>query len=243
MTISLAAEKIFHLGPIPLSNTLITSWLILLTIGIILIIISKAIGKLIPSRSQNIVEFVIESLLKLFDSITQDRRLTKKFFPLVATIFIFVILSNWVEILPGVGTIGLKENHHLVPIFRSPSTDLNFTLALAITTVLGIQFFGITLIGFSKYLGKFFNFKNPIKLFIGLLEIISELIRILSFSLRLFGNIFAGQVLLIVIAFLIPFIAPLPFYCLEIFIGFIQALIFSMLSLVFLTAAVKIEAH
>jgi len=243
MNISLAAEKIFHLYSFPLTNSLITAWLLVLTIAIFLIIISKSLTKLVPSGMQNFLELIIESLLKLFDQVTQDRKLTKKFFPIVGSIFIVVILSNWTEILPGIGSIGLKENHHLLPLFRSPSTDLNFTAAIAISAVLSIQFFGIVLIGLFKHLGKYFNFKNPIKLFVGLLEMVSELAKILSFSLRLFGNIFAGEVLLLVVAFLVPFIAPLPFYFLEIFVGFIQALIFSMLTLVFLTAAAKIEEH
>ena len=123
-----------------------------------------------------------------------------------------------------------------MPLFRGPTADLNTTIALALISVFMIQFYGFKHLGL-KYLKKFFNFSNPINAFIGILELISEFSRIISFAFRLFGNIFAGEVLLTVISFLIPFIAPLPFLGLEIFVGFIQALVFTMLSLVFISMA------
>jgi len=178
--------------------------------------------------------------------VTQDRKQTKKFFPLVMTIFIFVILSNWVELLPGLGTVGINEQIHgetiLVPFLRSTSADLNATLAIALISVFSIQFMGIAAIGFFKYAGKFFvnPFKKPfyvIGTFVGLLEIIGEVAKVISFSFRLFGNIFAGEVLLIVMLNLVPYIVPLPFLFLELFVGFIQALVFSTLTLVFLKTA------
>ena len=206
---------------------------------------------LYPKGFQNFAEIIIEGLFNLFDSVTNNRRLTKKFFPICATIFLFVIIANWTEVLPGLGSIGIWEEveHHgevktiLVPFLRSPSADMNFTLAIAIVSVVATQVFGVILVGFFKYFKKFINFKGPIQFFVGILEIIGETAKLLSFSLRLFGNIFAGEVLLLVMAFLIPFIAPLPFYILEIFIGMIQALIFSMLTLVFLTTAAQAEEH
>ena len=125
-----------------------------------------------------------------------------------------------------------------IPIFRGGNADLNTTLALAILTMTLVQFFGIFAIGLWKYAGKFINFKEgPIGFFVGILEIIGEFSRIISFSFRLFGNIFAGEVLLAVITWLLPYVGPIPFYGLEIFVGFIQALVFSLLTLVFVNMA------
>ena len=129
-----------------------------------------------------------------------------------------------------------------VPLFRSTNSDLNMTLALAIISVIATQIFGIITIGFFKHVGKYISFKNPGLAFAGILEATAEVVKILSFSFRLFGNIFAGEVLLVVTALLLPFIAPLPFMLLEMFVGFIQALIFSLLTLVFLKIATS-EAH
>ena len=178
------------------------------------------------------------------DSVTGDRRQTKKFFPLVATIFVFVILSNWLEIVPGLGTIGLREGEKLVPFIRSASADLNMTLALAVIAVFSIQIFGVISIGFVKHAKKYISLKGPIEFFVGILELISEVAKMISFSFRLFGNIFAGEVLLTVMLFLVPYLVPLPFLFLEIFVGFVQALVFSMLTLVFLKmATISHDSH
>jgi len=250
VNISLAAEPLFHIGSFPVTNTIVVTLLVSL-----LIIAASAILKsrvhLIPRGFQNMVESVLEALLNLVDSVTQDRRQSKKFFPLVATIFIFVILSNWVEVVPGMGTIGLRETHEgkeiLVPLFRSGSADLNMTLALAIISVMSAQILGIAAIGIGKYAGKFFvsPFAKPyfVGTFVGVLELVSEVAKLISFSFRLFGNIFAGEVLLMVMLFLVPYFAPLPFLFLELFVGFMQALVFSMLTLVFLKMAATEAAH
>lgn len=207
--------------------------------------------KIIPKGFQNAVEYIMESLLNLVDSVTQDRRQSKKFFPLVATIFIFVILSNWIELAPGLGTIGINETHNgktvLIPFIRSASADLNVTLAIALISVFATQFMGIAAIGFVRYAKKFLV--NPLRkpyfvgTFVGVLEIISEIAKIISFSFRLFGNIFAGEVLLIIMLGLVPYLVPLPFLFLELFVGFVQALVFSMLTLVFMKMAVTETAH
>lgn len=246
MNISLAAEAIFHIGDFPVTNTLLVAWVIILLLVVISLIVRGRIRE-IPKGLQNILEAVFEAILKLIDSVTQDRKLSYKIFPIVTTIFIFVIFSNWVEILPGLGSIGIIEMHEghevIVPFIRSSSADLNFTLAIAISSVLITQIFGIAAIGAIKYSKRFFNFKNPIMFFVGILELFSELAKIISFSFRLFGNIFAGEVLLLVVAFLVPYFAPLPFLFLEIFVGFIQAVVFSMLTLVFIKIAVSVGEH
>ena len=248
MNISLAAEPIFYIKSFPVTNTLLMSWLIGGFLFSIIFILRKKLS-LVPRGLQNAVELIVESLLKFVESVTHDRGRAKRFFPLIATIFIFVILSNWLEIVPGLGTIGIKEMEDgkqiIVPFIRSASADLNVTLAIAIISVISIQIFGIAALGFFKYGSKFINFKGPIEFFVGILELMSEVSKMISFSFRLFGNIFAGEVLLTVVLFLAPFIVPLPFLILEIFVGFIQALVFSMLTLVFLEMAVAEhgEAH
>jgi len=241
MEISLAAEKIGHLGPMPITNSLLTSWIATIFLVVIGIISTRNLA-MIPKGIQNFFEMIVEFLLKTVDDVIQDEEKTKKYFPLLATIFLFIIANNWLGLLPGVGTIGIHEHGKFIPLLRAGNADLNTTLALAVVAVVSIQIFGILAIGFAKYSGKFINFKNPISFFVGILELISELSRLVSFSFRLFGNIFAGEVLLAVIAYLLPFLGPLPFYALEIFVGFIQALVFTMLTLVFIKMAITDHA-
>lgn len=188
------------------------------------------------SRLVLFVQTIVESLFEFVQSITPNQ--APKFFPLIATIFLFIICANWFGLLPGVETIGILKETKFVPLLRGGTADLNITLGLAIFAVISIQFFGYQAKG-MKYFKKFFDLTNPINFFVSLLELVSELGRIISFGFRLFGNIFAGEVLLAVIALLIPIFAPLPFVGLEIFIGFIQALVFAMLTLVFINIAVS----
>lgn len=240
----MAAEPIFKIGSFTVTNSLMVSWAVLAVLAAIGLKVKKSLAE-IPRGLQNIVEYVFEALLNLMDSITGDRGQSRRFFPVVATIFLFVILVNWVEIVPGLGTIGFYEVLHgekvLVPFVRSSSADLNFTLAIAIVSVASTQIFGVAALGFFKYLGKFFvsPLKKPyiIGSFVGLLELLSEMAKMISFSFRLFGNILAGEILLTVMLFLVPYLVPLPFLLLEIFVGFIQALVFSILTLVFMTMA------
>ncbi|MEK7193277.1 MAG: F0F1 ATP synthase subunit A [Patescibacteria group bacterium] len=238
--ISLKAEEIFHIGSFPVTNSLLVTFIVS-AILITTAIIYKSKLKLLPGKLQNIGEMVIEEMLDLMDSVLGSRHKSEKYLPLIATIFIFIVFSNWFGLLPIVGSLGLNENHDgehkFTPLLRSPAADLNFTLALAIISVVMINIFAIREIGFASHGKKFFNFSNPINFFIGILELISEIAKIISFSFRLFGNVFAGEVLLIIIGFLVPYFIPLPFLLLEIFVGFIQAFVFAMLSLVFVAIA------
>lgn len=232
MEIHLSPEKLLNLWNFKITNTLVISLMMTLA----LLFFSRTISsrlKLIPLRWQNFFEVLIEKILSFMENVLESKEKARKFFPLVATIFIFIILANWLEILPGLGSVFL----------RAPSSDLNFTLAIALSTVIAIQILGIAGIGFIKYSQRFINFTNPLNFFIGLLEIISEIAKIISFSFRLFGNIFAGEALLIVMYFLAPYFLPLPFMFLEIFVGFVQALVFSMLTLVFLKIATAETDH
>ncbi|MDP3245091.1 MAG: F0F1 ATP synthase subunit A [bacterium] len=251
MNISLAAEPIFHIGSFVVTNTLLMAWAIIIFLIVIAVLTKKQLAE-VPRGLQNVVETVFEFLLGFIDSVTGNRKQSLKFFPVVVTIFIFVLFSNLIEIAPGLGTIGLKEieegHQIIVPFIRSSSADLNVTLAIALFSVISTQIMGIAALGFFKYAGKFIvpPWKQPyiVGTFVGFLELIAEVAKIVSFSFRLFGNIFAGEVLLTVVSFLVPYIVPLPFLFLEIFVGFIQAVVFSMLTLVFLKMAVTShEAH
>lgn len=250
MNISIAPEVLFHLGGFPITN----AFLITLILSITVILLSVLFGRRlqsIPTGVQNVFELVVEGWWNMAQSISGDKVLARRFFPIVTTIFIFVLLSNWVELLPGMGTVGVYGEHHgetmLIPFLRSGSADLNMTLALAIVSVFSIQFVGIATIGVVKYAKKFFvhPLHKPyfVGTFVGLLELLSEVIRMISFSFRLFGNIFAGEVLLIVMLNLVPYIVPLPFLFLELFVGFIQAAVFAILTLVFMKMATLEAEH
>jgi F-type H+-transporting ATPase subunit a len=246
LNISISAEPVFHLGQFVVSNSIFTS--IVVTSGLILFALwfnqklrtVSAYTK--PNRFQSLIEFVIEAFAGLAETTTGNLTKARVFFPIVATFFLYIMLSNWSGLIPGVGAIGFKEASHesktaiFVPYFRAPTADINTTLALAIFSIIYVQFIGHRFLGFH-YFGKFINLKGPIDFAVGILEIFSEISRIISFAFRLFGNIFAGEVLLTVIAFLLPVIGPMPFIILEIFVGFIQALVFAMLTLVFMNVA------
>jgi F-type H+-transporting ATPase subunit a len=250
MEISIVAEPLFHLGEFVITNSLLWAFLVS-GIGFLTVFFLLQPKKFqeVPSGFQNGVEAVFEGLLSFMESIVGDKELAKKFFPLVATIFLFVLFSNWSGLLPGAGIVGVHGVHNghemLIPIIRSPSADLNMTAAIAIVAMCAVQFFGVAALGLRGYGSKFFiaPWKKPyiIGTAVGLLELIGEFAKILSFSFRLFGNIFAGEVLLLVMLYLVPYIVPLPFLMLEVFVGIVQAGVFSLLTLVFLKMAT--EAH
>lgn len=235
MDISLKPEIIATFLGIPVSNSLILSFLTSLVLvgGGYLAVKSLQI---VPGKLQNGVELVVEGILDFFAGALGNREQAKKFFPLVASFFLFILLNNWIGVLPGTGSL----EFHGVPLFRSANSDLNTTFALAIVSVIAIQWYGIKKLGFFKHISKFFAFtKGPIPFFVGILELIAEFAKVLSFAFRLFGNIFAGEVLLLIIMTLVPLVAPLPFFALEFFVGFIQALVFAMLTLIFLKIATE----
>lgn len=305
--ISISAETLLTIGGISITNSMLTSLIVSgLIIAFALMVNLKLKDTSNPRGLQNFAEWIIESLHNLVHGVTGDLKKTRLFLPFVGTFLIWILLNNWLGLLPGVGTIGLQEEvesteieehasslvtqtyavtepveidatthtevelvdtneevtieeaHQepaaeseykeesahgeaktkFVPFLRPGTADLNTTLALAIVSVFMTQVFGVQALGLS-YFKKYINFSNPIMTFVGFLEIISEFAKIISFAFRLFGNIFAGEVLLVVISALLPIIAPMPFYGLEIFVGFIQALVFAMLSLVFFNMATQ----
>jgi F-type H+-transporting ATPase subunit a len=251
----LSAETIFHIGSFPITNTYINSTIVLVFFLLLGFLLRKK-SQEIPGKLQNFMESVLEIALKYVDQVTHDRKKSIKFLPLVGALFFFILISNWLGIFPGIGSIGrwlvVHGKTELVPIFRPATTDLNTTLAMAVLGVVVAHFFGIFVIGFWKYANKFIKLGDIFQSFkkggmsiivaviefgVGLIEIVSEVAKVVSLSLRLFGNIFAGEVLLTVMGSLLAFVVPLPFIALELLIGFIQAVVFSMLVLVYLSVA------
>lgn len=297
--ISISAEKLFSVGNLVITNSIFTS----MVVSAILIAFAFAVNSQLkktnkPTGLQNFAEFIVEALHSLVHGVTGDLKKTRLFLPFIATFFLWILLNNWLGLVPGVGTIRMiekpeegiikiapetKEEHsglvesvqasepvidnhapvvlddqveettaeteHVeiseeshgpkyIPILRPGTADLNTTLALAIISIFVTQVFGVKYLKLG-YFKKFLNFSNPLMFFVGILELVSEFAKIISFAFRLFGNIFAGEVLLVVMAFLLPIIVPMPFYGLELFVGFIQALVFSMLSLVFFNMATQ----
>lgn len=257
----LSAETIFHVGSFPVTNTIINSTLTMLGFVVFAFAVKQAVNRYginkAPRGVLNFFERILEFLYQYFDTVTGSREKTIRFLPLVGTLFLFILVSNYIGLLPGIGSIGRYLFHEgsveLIPMFRPANTDLNMTVAMAIIAVVTSHILGIAAIGVFKYFNKFvkladlyhgFSSAKPINIltaviefFVGLLEIISEVAKLLSLSLRLFGNIFAGEVLLTVLAGILPFILPLPFMALELIVGIVQATVFAMLTLVYLTVA------
>ena len=240
--ISLKAEELFRIGGFSLTNSLFLTFIVSFILILLSFLIYRKIN-IIPGKLQSVAEISIEWFLSLMESTLGSLKKAEMYFPLVATIFIFIMFSNILGIFPGVGSLYIKEGVKNVPIFRSPAADLNFTLAFAVISVIITNLLGIMAVGFFPYISKFLNFGDPIKFFVGLLEIVSEFAKIISLSFRLFGNVFAGEVLLTIIFFLAPYFIPLPFLFLELFVGLIQAFLFAMLTLVAITLSTTVEEH
>lgn len=250
MEVSLSPETIFHLGSFVISNSILTAWIITLTMLIGGFLLRRKLAK-IPSRFQAALEATYSGLLGMAESIIGHKEATRELFPYLITLFFYILISNWSGLLPGFGAIGIKEfkegKEILVPLFRAPTSDLNTVASLAIFSVGFVQYLGLKYAGPKIYLSKFFNFRSFIGFFIGLIELISEFTRIISFSFRLFGNVFAGEVLISVMFYLtitlLPYVAviPLPFFILETMVGLIQAFVFCFLTIVF--SAMAVASH
>lgn len=243
----LASETLFHIGSLPVTNAIVNTWLagiIFLTFGIL---ISRKVS-LRPGKLQNFWEFILELIMGYFDQVTGSRIKTLRFLPLAGSMFFFILLSNWLGLLPGTGSFLFKHE----PLLRPAMTDLNLTVAMALTSVVMSHLFAMGSIGFFVHLNKFIQVGSLLKSFkkgpvgimtgiiefgVGLIEIVSELAKVLSLSLRLFGNIFAGEVLMTVIASIVAILMPTPFMLLELLVGLVQAGVFAMLTIVYMTVA------
>ena len=294
----LPAPELFHVLGLPITNTMIASWITVIVLVIISVIVTRRM-KIVPGRLQTLFEALLGWLFDLCKSIAGDAN-GRRFFPVIATIFLFVFLNAWLSLIPGFGSIETKE-YALIPedahietipaegnqpehkvvlidhkeyeivdvdgkemmekrneLIRGANTDVNTTMALAVISFIFVAYFGFKTLGISwlrqyfnfgpffRSLGKAFKgkldfmgiFSGAIDIFVGFLELLGRFITIISFTFRLFGNMTAGEILLLITAFLIPYILALPFYGLELLIGAIQAFIFAGLTLVFVTMAV-----
>lgn len=293
-----SAEPIgLQLGPLTVTNALLTSWVVTILILIGVFFATRNM-QLVPSGWQNFLELLVEALYNLTEQ-TAGKKWAPRFFTVPATIFFFALAANWFGLLPGLASFGpCHEVHHaeegaveevahaeatgfklpvfgceegeeIIPLFRAPSSDLNMTGMMAVVTQVMAWTFGFMALGFGGFLGKFFNFKGVIRafgpdehgqargcagilmaflfglidVFVGLLEFISEFGKIIAFMFRLFGNIFAGEVMLLVLTSLVPLFLTIPFLGLEIFVGAIQAFVFFILSVAFYTVAVTSHDH
>ncbi len=237
--IALAPEVLTEVAGFPITNTLVTSWVVMFILILIAVIVGRNV-KLIPGKTQLLFESLFDGVVGYMEETLESRKLAVRFFPLIMTLFLFIFTSNVLEFTPGIGSIGLTKigSGGFTPLFRSVNTDLNVTLALALISFFVIEFSGVIILGFLKYVGKFVNFKSVLGFFIGIIELFSEIARLISFSFRLFGNIFAGEVLILVVAFFVPVLFPVPLMLFELFIGFMQAAIFSLLTLFFIKIAI-----
>lgn len=254
MNVPLFAEPIFHIGSFPITNAYINASILTVALVLFAVLFRKTI-KEVPGRLQTMLEALFEALFGFFDQVTGSREKTKRFFPLIATLFLFILLSNWMGLLPGTGSIGQWQMHGgeltLIPLLRPANSDLNLTLAMALVSVISSHIFGIVTIGFFAHWNRFFQFGtiwkavkslkpmdivvSLVEFVVGIIEFVSEIAKVLSLSLRLFGNIFAGEVLITVIGSIMAFVMPLPFMLLEIIVGIVQASVFAMLSLVYVS--------
>lgn len=275
---------------IPISNTFFTSALVTVLLLSFLLLANRQLRSTkYPTGLQNFLEMVVEFLYNLVEGVAGRGKKALVFTPIISAFFVFILLNNLVEHIPGFHTIlfdgkpGIRlidvpkialaspvfastvaqveettgqevvvveksaaeeeaKEEHGIALLRGANADLNMTLALALISVTLTQYFGLRYAGLG-YLKKFFNFSNPINVFVGILELVGEFSKIISFSFRLFGNIFAGEVLIAVMTFLLPVFLPIPFTLFELFIGGLQAYVFAMLSLVFFSMASNEEAH
>jgi F-type H+-transporting ATPase subunit a len=253
--VELPSEGIFHVSTFTITNTLIASWLTMIVLAVLFYAATRKM-RLIPGGLQNFAELIVETLLNFVKGVAGDKN-ARKLFPVVATIFLYVLTNAFLALLPFFGTIGITEHDGtFVPLIRAANTDINLPLSIALISFLIVEYWGLRSLGFFRYLNSFFNvgqlmdgfkslFKGKIRpaisgimfgfinLFVGVIEVLSHIIRIISFTFRLFGNMTAGEILLLVVTFLVPFVVSIIFYGLELLVGVVQALIFAGLTLVF----------
>jgi len=228
--LSLPAKEIFSNNFFTVTNTLV---LILILGATLVFVFYLAFRKNeeVPNPLQNFFEWALEGISGFINSITQNEKKTKEIFPLAMTLFFLILFSNLFELLPGLGVFNF---------FRSPSSDLNFGLALSFVAMITVHFLALKHLGWFRYLQKFLNFKSIPNFIIGIFEFVGEFTKTISLAFRLFGNLFAGEVILTLAYSAIPFLVPVPILFFEIFVGFLQAFIFSTLLVIFYILACDI---
>ncbi len=258
--VELPAGTVFSIGGFPVTNSMLATWITIIFLVLFCGLITRRLRE-VPRRWQMLLEFILDNFLLGFCDRVAGEKNGRKFFPVVASIFLFVVTNAWLGLLPIFGrAIEATTTSGQTELLRAANTDINTPLALAIVSMIAVFYFGLKLVG-VKYLKQYLNFSKlgsgvkalfkgnlkgalmgtftgVIDVFIGFVEFLSMLIRVVSFTFRLFGNMTAGEILLLMATFLVPFVFALPFYGLELLVGFIQALIFAGLTLIFLTVAV-----
>lgn len=241
ISIHLAPSVLGHIGSFTITNTYLTVTVVTALLILVAFLLTRKLT-LVPSRAQIVLESLIYLPYKYIEETLENAKLAEKVYPIILTIFIFVLTVNWFGLLPFIGSVGIAGESHgehsFIPLFYPGATDLNFTLALALIAFFTIEVAGFATLGALTYAKKFINFSSPISFFVGIMELVSEFARIITFAFRLFGNIFAGKVLILVIMFFAPLLAPVPLLAFEVFVGFIQAVIFALLTLFFIKLAI-----
>jgi len=234
--ISIAPDVLFHIGPFPISNAqllgVVGGLIVLWILGAAALSIKR--GK--RGRGMHLVLWLFENLYDTTVEVIGDKKVAKKVVPLAVTLAFFFIINNWLGLLPVVGSITWDG----VPLLRGAAADLNTTFALALISIFTAQAWAIKKHGFFGNAHRYFAnpFKSPIHAFEGILELVAEFSRTIALSMRIFGNVFGGEVLLGVIAFLTSYAAPLAlpvFYTLELFVGAVQGYVFFMLTIAFIS--------
>lgn len=234
----------YHLGEIwglPITPTLVSAWVVALLLLATAFFVGRSL-KFIPGKAQVAIEGTVMGVYSYVEETLEDKNLARKYFPLIMSMFVFITAVNLFGLLPFIGAIGFEDHGHFIPLFYPTNTDLNVPLALAIVAVIAIEFAGIAALGFLKYFGKFVNFSSVIGFVVGLIELVSEVARLITFSFRLFGNIFAGKVLILVALTFMPYLLPVPLVLYELIVSVIQGAIFALLTLFFIKIAVT-EPH
>lgn len=239
--VELKAEQLGTFHGLPITNTLVTSWVAMAILIVAAFVVGRR-AKMVPGKVQMVFEEIITFVRDFMTETLENEKVASKYLPLLLTIFFFILTSNLLEFIPGVGSLGFHSGEGFIPLFRSVNTDLNVTLALAIIAVILIEVAGVAALGFWRYSSKFINFSSPLNFVVGIIELVSEVGRLISYSFRLFGNIFAGEVLLAVVGYFAPYIVPVPLMSFELFVGFIQAAVFALLTLFFIKLAIT-DAH
>jgi len=254
----LPADVVFNVFGFPVTNSMLAVWITVLVLLLLAFFITRK-PKLVPGRAQSAAESVLGYIYNLCVN-TAGEKDGRKFFPLVATIFLFVLFNALLALIPGFGAVyfSTADGHH-VELLRGANTDLNIPLALALITFCTVEFMGFKRLGlgylkkfitwgdFGRAVGKIFKGKFDIMALlsgfimgiVGLLELVGEFIRIVSLTFRLFGNMLAGEIVLLVIAYVVPYFIPTVFFGLEAFFAVIQALVFGTLTIVYISLSVS----
>jgi F-type H+-transporting ATPase subunit a len=244
--IVLHAEPLFHIGGLRITNSMLLGWLVSALLVIVFVRAASKVKITTGSTAVSVIELLCDGVTNLAADVMHNRQRAARYAPFLITLFCFILFNNWAGLLPGVGTI----TYHGEPLFRPWTSDLTGTLALSLSSIVIVLIYSIRELGLFGFLKHYFSNKpwNPINLFVGLLEVLGELTRVASLALRLFGNVFAGEALLVVLSAITSYgspVATLPFVLMEFFVGFIQAFVFTTLVIVYLTLATSHhdEAH